>query len=344
MKSVRRTLLALLAIAVLVAAAGALYVRHWLAQPLAIGSEPAIVDVQPGQTLTAVSRQLAARGLLTHPRLLALYGRFIGADSRLHAGEFSIKPGTSPRGLLQALVSGAVVQHSVTVVEGWTFRELRQALAAEPTLAHTTRDMQDDAVMRALGEDGKPPEGLFFPDTYLFGKGTRDIDLLRQSRARMRKELAAAWETRHEDLPLADEYEALVLASIIERETGRPDERARIAGVFVERLRRGMRLQTDPTVIYGLGEKFDGNLRRSDLERDGPYNTYTRAGLPPTPIALPGAASLRAAVQPEEHGELYFVATGAGDGRHAFSRTLVEHEAAVRQYLVRYRKQNSKGR
>ncbi|MGB7738685.1 MAG: endolytic transglycosylase MltG [Steroidobacteraceae bacterium] len=344
MKSVRRTLLALLAIAVLAAAAGTLYVRHWLARPLAIGSEPVIIEVQPGQTLTAVSRQLAARGLLTHPRLLALYGRFIGADSRLHAGEFSIKPGTSPQGLLQALVSGAVVQHSVTVVEGWTFRELRKALAAAPTIEHTMRGMRDEEVMRALGEDGKPPEGLFFPDTYLFGKGTRDIELLRQSRDRMRKELAAAWETRHEDLPLKDDYEALILASIIERETGHPDERARIAGVFVERLRRGMRLQTDPTVIYGLGERFDGNLRRSDLERDGPYNTYTRVGLPPTPIALPGAASLRAAVQPDERGEIFFVATGEGDGRHTFSKTLAEHEAAVRRYLVRYRQQNSKGR
>jgi len=344
MMSVRRTLLAALAIAALVVAAGALYVRHWLAQPLAIGSEPAIVEVQPGQTLTAVARELAARGLLTHPRLLALYGRFIGADSRMHAGEFSIKPGTSPRGLLQALVSGAVVQHSVTIVEGWTFRELRVALAAVPTLEHTTDGMQDDAVMRALGEEGKPPEGLFFPDTYLFGKGTRDIDLLRQSRDRMRKELAAAWASRHENLPLEDAYEALILASIIERETGHADERARIAGVFVERLRRGMRLQTDPTVIYGLGAKFDGNLRRTDLERDGPYNTYTRAGLPPTPIALPGAASLRAAVQPDVRGELFFVATGEGDGRHAFSQTLAEHEAAVRRYLVRYRQQHSKGR
>jgi len=344
MKSVRRTLLAALAIAALVVAGGTLFVRHWLAQPLAIGAEPAIVEVQPGQSLTAVARDLAARGLLSYPRLLALYGRVIGADSHMHAGEFSIKPGTSPKGLLQAFVSGAVVQHSVTIVEGWTFRELRRALAAEPTLAHTTGGMTNAEVMLALGEGGKHPEGLFFPDTYLFGKGTSDIDLLRQSRDRMRKELATAWASRHENLPLEDDYQALILASIVERETGHPDERARIAGVFVERLRRGMRLQTDPTIIYGLGESFDGNLRRADLERDGPYNTYTRAGLPPTPIALPGAASLRAAVQPDERGELFFVATGEGDGRHAFSQTLAQHEAAVRQYLARYRKQNSKGR
>jgi UPF0755 protein len=343
MRPAWRTLVALLAIATLAAAGGTLYVRHWLAQPLAIGTEPVIVEVLPGQSLTSVSRELAARGLLEHPRLLALYGRLTGADSRLHAGEFSIVPGTSPRGLLQAFVSGNVVQHSVTIVEGWTFRELRKALAAEPMLEHTTRGLRDAEVMRALGEDGKPPEGLFFPDTYLFGKGTRDIDVLQQSRDRMRKELAAAWGLRHPDLPLADDYQALILASIVERETGHPDERARIAGVFVERLRRGMRLQTDPTVIYGLGERFDGNLRRADLERDGPYNTYTRAGLPPTPIALPGAASLRAAVQPDERDELFFVATGQADGRHEFSKTLAEHEAAVRRYLVRYRQQHRKG-
>jgi UPF0755 protein len=185
MTPVRRTLLALLTIAVLVVAAGALYVRHWLAQPLALGAEPAIVEVQPGQTLTAVARELAARGLLTHPRLLALYGRFIGADSRMHAGEFSIKPGTSPRGLLQALVGGAVVQHAVTIVEGWTFRELRKALAAVPTLQHTTAAMQDDAVMRALGEDGKRPKACFSGHLPVRQRH-RDIDLLRQSRSRMR--------------------------------------------------------------------------------------------------------------------------------------------------------------
>ncbi len=345
MRSLRRTLFALLVLALLGVAGSTWYVQRWLDQPLAIGGpEPAIVDVQPGQSLTAVARDLASRGLLTHPRLLALYGRFTGVDSRMHAGEFALQPGTTPQGLLRAFVSGDVVQHSITVVEGWTFRDLRKALASAPKIEHTTRGLQDDAVMRALGEDGMNPEGLFFPDTYLFGKGTRDIDLLRQSRDRMRKELAAAWGSRHENLPLKDEYEALILASIIERETGHPDERARIAGVFVERLRRGMRLQTDPTIIYGLGEKFDGNLRRADLERDGPYNTYTRNGLPPTPIALPGAAALRAAVQPDVRGELFFVATGEGDGQHAFSKTLAEHEAAVRRYLVRYRQQNSKGR
>ena len=345
MRVARRVLALAVVLAVLAGVAGGVFVRHWLGTPLAIGSEPVTVEVAPGQTLTAVARELEARGVLTHPRLLALYGRYTGADARMRAGEYSLAPGTSPRTLLQTFTSGALVQHSVTIVEGWTFRELRKALADEPTLEHTVTDLDDAAVMTRLGEQGRHPEGLFFPDTYLFGKGTRDIELLRHARERMRKELDQAWASRHENLPLQDAYQALILASIVERETGLADERARIAGVFVERLRRGMRLQTDPTVIYGLGPKFDGNLRRADLERDGPYNTYTRTGLPPTPIALPGAAALRAAVQPEERGELYFVASGRGDGAHVFSRTLAEHEAAVRQYLVRYRQQqSSKGR
>jgi UPF0755 protein len=341
----RRVLALAVVLAAFAGVAGAVFVHHWLGTPLAIGSEPVTVEVAPGETLTGVARELEARGVLTHPRLLALYGRYTGADARMRAGEYSLAPGTSPRTLLQTFTSGALVQHSVTIVEGWTFRELRKALADEPTLEHTVTGLADAEVMTRLGEEGRHPEGLFFPDTYLFGKGTRDIELLRHARERMRKELDQAWASRHQNLPLQDAYQALILASIVERETGLADERARIAGVFVERLRRGMRLQTDPTVIYGLGQKFDGNLRRADLERDGPYNTYTRTGLPPTPIALPGAAALRAAVQPDERGELYFVASGRGDGAHVFSRTLAEHEAAVRQYLVRYRQQqSSKGR
>ncbi len=344
MRFVRRAALAAIVVGALAAAVGVSWVRAWLATPLHIGSEPATVEVAPGQSLTAVAQGLATRGLLEHPRLLALYARYTGADARMRAGEYAIPPGTTPATLLQLFVSGAVVQHTVTIVEGWTFRDLRKALANQPALVATTRDLTDAQVMAQLGEEGRHPEGLFFPDTYLFGKGTRDLEVLRQSRERMRKELDAAWKARHDDLPLADEYQALILASIVERETGLAAERPRIAGVFVERLRRGMRLQTDPTVIYGLGAKFDGNLRRADLERDGPYNTYTRAGLPPTPIALPGAGSLHAAVQPDVRGELFFVATGLGDGAHVFSKTLAEHEAAVRQYLIRYRQQHAPSR
>jgi UPF0755 protein len=318
-------------------AAGWLLFEQWLDKPLAVGEQPARIEIPRGQPLAHTARELERRGLLEHAGLLAVYARLTGADSKIRAGEYDIPPGTTPRALLALLESGAVVQHSVTIVEGWTFRDLRRALEREPALDNKLAGQDDAAVMRALGEPGTQPEGLFFPDTYLFGKDATDLDILRQARERMRRELDRAWEGRDKQAPLEDAYHALILASIVEKETALPSERARIAGVFSERLRAGMRLQTDPTVIYGLGPDFDGNLRRSDLERDGPYNTYTRAGLPPTPIALPGAESLRAAVRPDERGELYFVATGEADGSHAFSRTLTEHNRAVAQYVKRYR-------
>lgn len=342
--TLRRAGIALLALAGLallgvVAAYGAL--QRWLDAPLAVGATPLEVEIPRGQPLVVTARQLAERGVLDHPRWLQLYARSTGADARIKAGEYAIPPGTTPRSLLALLESGAVIQHSVTIVEGWTFRDLRKALEAEPHLDNTLAGADEAAVMAALGEPGTRAEGLFFPDTYLFGKGTTDLEILRQARNRMRRELESAWAARAADLPIKSADEALVLASIVEKETALAAERPRIAGVFTQRLRIGMRLQTDPTVIYGLGPTFDGNLRRADLERDGPYNTYTRAGLPPTPIALPGAEALRAAVNPDERGELYFVATGLPDGSHEFSRTLGEHEAAVKRYLVRYRQRNS---
>jgi UPF0755 protein len=334
-------LLGLFAAAALAVVAGYVVLERWLERPLAIGDAPLTVDVPAGQPFAATARDLGARGVLDHPQWLLVHARLTGADARVKAGEYEIKPGTTPRELLRLFESGAVVRHSVTIVEGWTFRGLREALRRSPHLDNTLAGQDDAAVMAALGEPGVPPEGLFFPDTYLFGKGTADVEILRQARARMKRELEDAWNGRAEGLPLTTPYEALILASIIEKETALASERERIAGVFVQRLRRGMRLQTDPAVIYGLGAGFDGNLRRADLERDGPYNTYTRAGLPPTPIALPGAAALRAAVNPDERGELYFVATGLPDGSHEFSRTLAEHEAAVRRYLVRYRQRQA---
>jgi UPF0755 protein len=327
----------LLAAGVLSVAAGYVAFERWLDRPLAVGEVSLTIDVPSGQPFAATVRDLAARGVLDHPDWLRAYARFTGADARVRAGEYEIPPGTSPRELLRLFESGDVVRHAVTIVEGWNFRSLRAALERNPYLDNTLAGQGDAAVMTALGETGTKPEGLFFPDTYLFGKGTADVEILRQARARMQRELEAAWNARADDLPITTPYEALILASIVEKETALASERARIAGVFTQRLRRGMRLQTDPTVIYGLGAGFDGNLRRADLERDGPYNTYTRAGLPPTPIALPGAEALRAAVKPDERGELFFVATGLPDGSHEFSRTLAEHEAAVRRYLVRYR-------
>jgi len=337
----RRILLLLLLVGVIACSTGYFVFRQWLHAPLHVGPEPATVEIFRGEGLSTVARRLAERGILEHPRWWALYARLKGADAKVRAGEYSIAPGTTPAVLLRQLELGWVVRHSVTIVEGWTFRDLRRALDREQALEHTLRGKGDDELMRALGEPGQAPEGLFFPDTYVFGKGTTDLQVLRQARERMKKELEAAWSRRADELPYRTPYEALILASIVERETANPAERPRIAGVFAERLRIGMRLQTDPTVIYGLGAGFDGNLRRADLERDGPYNTYTRAGLPPTPIALPGAEALAAAVRPDARGELYFVATGLPDGTHRFSKTLADHEQAVREYLVRYRRQQA---
>jgi UPF0755 protein len=336
----RRVVLALsmlLAVVAFGAIAGWTAFQAWLDRPFSTGTQPVLFEVPRGQSFAVTLRELESRGLLDRPAWLRAHARMTGADARVKAGEYAIEPGTSPRALLELLESGAVVQHAVTFVEGHTFRSFRAALEASPHVVNTLAGQDDAAVMAALGEPGVAPEGRFFPDTYLFGRGTPDLQILREAHDRMQRELESAWSGRADDLPLTTPDEALILASIVEKETALESERARIAGVFTTRLRRGMRLQTDPTVIYGLGPSFDGNLRRADLERDGPYNTYTRAGLPPTPIAAPGAAALAAAVRPDERGEMYFVATGLPDGSHEFSRTLAEHEAAVRRYLVRYR-------
>ncbi len=230
-----------------------------------------------------------------------------------------------------------MVLESLTVIEGSRYADLRRALARHPEVAQTLAGVDDASVMAQLGLAGVHPEGRFFPDTYKFAAGTSDLDLLRLAATRMTRELDAAWRTRTADLPLRSPDELLTLASIVEKESGREDERDRIAGVFVSRLRLGMKLQTDPTVIYGIGDAYDGDIRRRDLETDTPYNTYTRAGLTPTPIALPGAAALRAAAQPRVTGELYFVATGGGDGSHRFSRTYEEHRRNVAAMLERQR-------
>ncbi len=334
-------LLALAGLALLGAIAAYATFARWLERPLAVGAPPLVIEIPRGQPLAVTARELAGRGVLEHPRWLQLYARVTGADARIKAGEYAIPTGTTPRSLLALFQSGAVIQYSVTIVEGWSFRDLRRTLEAEPHLDNTLAGQDEAAVMAALGEPDTGAEGLFFPDTYVFGSGTTDLEILRQARERMRRELETAWAARAPNLPIGSPYQALILASIVEKETALASERSRIAGVFTERLRIGMRLQTDPTVIYGLGTTFDGNLRRADLERDGPYNTYTRAGLPPTPIALPGAEALRAALNPDERDELYFVATGLPDGSHEFSRTYGEHAAAVQRYLVRYRQRNT---
>jgi UPF0755 protein len=276
--------------------------------------------------------------LLDQPQVWVAWSRLTRSDSTLKAGEYELQPGLTPRGLLALLSSGQVMLHSITFIEGSSFVDVRNALAANEAVLNENANRSDADIMRALGEPELHPEGQFFPDTYRFPRGTTDLELLTIAHRRMQDELRKVWETRATDLPLASSYEALILASIVEKETALARERAQISGVFVERLRRGMRLQTDPTVIYGMGLSYSGNIRRADLSRDTPYNTYTRPGLPPTPIAMPSRESLQAAVQPDVTGALFFVATGAGDGSHYFSKTLAEHNLAVRRYLRELRR------
>ncbi|MGN6513435.1 MAG: endolytic transglycosylase MltG [Lysobacteraceae bacterium] len=298
------------------------------------------VTVAPGDSLARVVARLRAAGVDTgNTAQWQLLARELGAAGRIQVGEYALEPGTTPRALLQRMRDGKVISHRFTIVEGWTLRELRAALAKAQPLRHQAGDLDDAALMRALGHGGEHPEGRFLPETYAYVRGDSDLDVLRRAHAAMDKALDAAWETRADDLPLRSKYEALILASLVEKETGVADERPQIAGVFLRRLRLGMRLQTDPTVIYGMGTRYAGNIRKADLLADTPYNTYTRAGLPPTPIARPGKASLQAATHPAPGDALYFVAVGDGSGRHVFTRSLAEHQAAVQAYLQRYRQQ-----
>ena len=311
-----------------IALGGAAY--WWLHQPLDLGPEPLELAIEPGTTPRGVARDVVAAGVRTDPQFLYAWFRFSGQDRLIKAGNYEIPPGTTPRGLLAKLVRGEEALRALTLVEGWSFRQVRQALASDDQLRPDSKGLTDEALMAQLGRPGVAPEGRFFPDTYTYAKGSSDLAVLRRALHAMDRKLEAAWSQRSADTPLKSADEALVLASIVEKETGRASDRAQIAGVFVNRLRIGMLLQTDPTVIYGLGEKFDGNLRRRDLLADTPWNTYTRAGLPPTPIAMPGKASLLAAVQPERTKALYFVAKG--DGTSHFSASLDEHNRAVNRY------------
>lgn len=317
-------------------------VYRFLETPVSVPEEGVTFEIRPGAPFIAVSRALAERGIIDHPRFFSWYARVQGKGDAVHAGEYRIEPGATPPDVLQKFVSGNVLLHSFTIVEGWTFRELLANLGRREAVVSTLVYEDWPKLMEMLDSDAAHPEGLFLPETYRFPKGTTDVDLLSRAHALMQQALDEEWRNRSPDLPLETKYEALILASIVEKETARADERARIAGVFVRRLRKGMRLQTDPTVIYGIGEGFDGNLTRADLNTDTPYNTYTRSSLPPTPIALPGRAALHAALNPAPGDDLYFVATGLGDGSHTFSATKKEHDAAVTEYLARLREARKK--
>ncbi|MDX1604958.1 MAG: endolytic transglycosylase MltG [Candidatus Competibacterales bacterium] len=333
----RRWLVGLLLLVVMATGAAGWFVyadyQRFLDTPLRPPSPEGLYRVERGTSLERIARDLAERGVLERPFYLQIYGRLSGQAGRLQAGEYRIGPQTTPRRLLADMAAGRVVQYGLTVVEGWIFAELLEALRDHPRLEQTLVGLDGAAIMARLGHPEQHPEGRFLPETYHFPAGTSDLAFLRRAHAAMARELDRVWAERQPGLPLESPDQALVLASIIEKETGVAGERRQIAGVFMRRLRRGMRLQTDPTVIYGLGASFDGNLRRADLEHDTPYNTYTRGGLPPTPIALPSRASLHAAVDPAAGDALYFVADG--EGGHVFSRTLSEHNRAVRAYLRR---------
>jgi UPF0755 protein len=302
----------------------------WLNQPLALSSETVDLSIEPGTSPRGVAQAAAEAGVDVNPTLLFWWFRLSGDARQIRAGSYELERGATPRTLLQMLVRGEESLRSITLVEGWNWRQVRQALSRAEQLRPDTENLSDEMIMSQLGREGLPAEGRFFPDTYTYAKGSSDLAVLRRALHAMDKKLDAVWAQRAPDTPLKTPTEALILASIVEKETGKPADRAVIAGVFVNRLRIGMMLQTDPTVIYGLGEAFDGNLRKRHLQADTAWNTYTRAGLPPTPIAMPGKASLLAAVQPAQTKALYFVARG--DGSSQFSATLDEHNRAVNKF------------
>jgi UPF0755 protein len=284
----------------------------------------------------SVLAELDSRGAIANRRAVEIELRVRGWP-RVKSGRYEIPAHASPAEILRQLAEGRVVLEALTIVEGWTFADMRRALESHPGVRPTLRGKDVATVMAAIGHPGEHPEGRFYPDTYRFAAGTPDRDLLALAYRKMAEALDAAWTARAAGLPIQTAYEALILASIVEKESSLASERPRIAGVFVTRLRKGMRLQTDPTVIYGIGASYDGNIRERDLRADTPYNTYTRGGLPPTPIALPSRGSLEAATRPLETGDIFFVATGEGDGSHVFSATLEAHNAAVARYLARLR-------
>ena len=325
----------LLVLALLLFALAAAAAAWWLHKPINLnlpaGSQVLDLEIEPGTRAAQVAEAVVASGADVNVELLQLWFRLSGQARQIKAGSYEIVPGATPRSLLSMVVRGDQALKSITLVEGWTFKQVRTALQKAELLTPDSIGLEPEMIMEKLGKPGVHPEGRFFPDTYSYAKGSSDMAVLKRAAKAMDKRLNAAWALRNPDTPLKSRDEALTLASIVEKETGKPTDRAQIAGVFTNRLRINMRLQTDPTVIYGLGDAFDGNLRKRDLLADTPYNTYTRGGLPPTPIAMPGKAALLAAVQPEATKAFYFVAKG--DGTSQFSATLDDHNRAVNKYI-----------
>ncbi|MET0333915.1 MAG: endolytic transglycosylase MltG [Rhizobacter sp.] len=333
MKFLRR-LFGLLVLVVLLAGSAVVGAAYWwLDQPLVLANPSVEVSIEPKTSPRDVANAWVQGGVQADPRLLYEWFRWSGQARKIRAGSYEIHTGVTPRTLLDKMVKGDEVMASVRLIEGWTFRQFRAELAKAPDLKQTTAGLSEADLMAAIGAPGVRAEGRFYPDTYAFSKGASDVAVLKRAYRTMQRQIDAAWAERAADTPLKSGDELLKLASIVEKETGAAKDRGLVAGVFVNRLRIGMPLQTDPTVIYGLGERFDGNLRKIDLLTDGPYNTYTRGGLPPTPISMPGRASLLATVRPDKTKALYFVARG--DGSSHFSESLTEHNRAVNQYQLK---------
>ena len=320
----------------LLASAAALGFCAWLVwfavTPLELASPAVEFSIRPGSTLRGTTRQIIDAGVPVPEWQFNLLARANGASTNVKAGSYQVPTGTTPLQILRKITRGEFAQAEILFVEGWTFRQMRDAIKAHADLKHDSQNLSDAEIMAKLGAPDAFPEGMFFPDTYVFAKGAGDLAVFARAYRAMQKQLQSAWSQRAADLPVSDPYEALILASIVEKETGQASDRTKIAGVFANRLRLGMRLETDPSVIYGMGEQFDGNLRRKDLVTDTPFNTYTRRGLPPHPIAMPGFASITAVMHPEKTDALYFVARG--DGSSEFSRTLAEHNRAVAKYQL----------
>ena len=327
MKKLMKKFVAWLMLPVLLVLAGFAYYAY---RPLPLPATPFEFELKPGRNIKGMAHELRQAGLLDQDWAFVWLARSLGKSSQIQAGYYVLDHPVTPLELLSIFSKGAVIQRKLSIIEGWTFKQFRDELNTNPDLEHVTSNLSDTEILQRIGATESHPEGLFFPDTYHFAAGTRDLVIFKRAYQTMQQRLQAVWAARDTDLPLQTPYQALILASIVEKETGTPSDRTMIAGVFVNRLRKGMLLQTDPTVIYGMGDKFDGNLRKRDLRADTPYNTYTRRGLTPTPIALPGLAALQATLHPAQTDALYFVSRG--DGSSQFSSTLTAHNRAVGRY------------
>src|SRR5690554_1840320 len=333
MRKFKAFILLMLATTVLVLAAAAGYAWHWVQAAVDMNAERVQYVVEPGSGVRAIARAMNAAGIQVNADGLTVLARVSGLDKQIKAGAYEAQRGDTPQRLLERMARGEMVQSRLTLVEGWTYQRIRQALRESPDIRQTLENTSDEEILKRLGAADYPsPEGLFMPDTYVFVPGTTDFEVLQQAYRAQQAVLEQAWEQREPGLPLSSPYEALILASIVEKETGHGEDRGRVAGVFINRLRIGMPLQTDPTVIYGMGDRYEGRIRRADLQRDTPWNTYTRPGLPPTPIAAVSRASLEATLHPELHDFYYFVARG--DGTSEFAKDLRQHNRNVAKYIL----------